>query len=70
LLISLGLKMKAQLAGEAKWRLDQETQNRAREDEIERRMLADNAERARRLALSETDNDVFHNASTKPAKEC
>ena len=63
-------KMKAQLAGEAKWRFDQETQNRAREDEIERRMLADNAERARRLALSETDNDVFHNASTKPAKEC
>ena len=64
-------KMRAQLAiGEAKWRLDQEAQNGAREDEIERQLQADNAERDRRLALNETDNDVFHNASSIPAREC
>ena len=62
--------MKAQLAKEAKWRIDQETQNRAREERIEKQMEADNAERARRLALGEIDNDVFQNASTKAAKEC
>jgi hypothetical protein len=64
-------KMRAQLAiGEAKWRLDQEAQNGAREDEIERQLQADNAERDRKLALNETDNDVFHNASSIPAREC
>ena len=63
-------KVTAQLAKADKWRVEQEAQNRAREDRIEKKMEADNAERARRLAAGEIDNDVLQNASTNAAKEC